>query len=136
MRSATSFSRWAALALALACTGCDEHAGAPSVSSSTEEATVKGVVRVNGKAVTNGTVLFRCSNIRRPTASTHTAPINKDGTYSITTLVGENYVEVDCKELQAAKNRRYSDLELDVKVESGENTIDLDIPPKTKTASR
>ncbi|MHC5541723.1 hypothetical protein ACYOEI_26190 [Singulisphaera rosea] len=136
MRLLASLSRSAIVVVTIACIGCDEHAGALPVYSSMEEPTVKGVVRINGKAVTNGTDLSRCSNILRPSAPSHSAPIQKDGTYSITTVVGEIYVEVSCKELQTSKNRRYANLELDVKVASGETSIDLDLPPKTKTASR
>jgi hypothetical protein len=107
--------------------GCSD---APRVSGSLEEATVQGMVRVRGKPVTNGRVTFRSSNINRPTAPTKEAEITKDGHYSITTLVGENFVEVTCKELFEAKNRPMIENEQMVKIQSGENTLNIDLPPQ------
>ena len=120
---------WLALALGTAglVGGCSD---APPVSGSMEEATVKGIVRVRGKPVTNGSVTFRSSNINRPTAQTKEAEIDKDGHYTITTLVGENFVEVACKEIFAAKNRQMIENEQMVKIQSGENTFDIDLPPQ------
>ena len=122
------------LALALGTTGlvggCSD---APRVSGSTEEATVTGIVRVRGKPVTNGRVTFRSSNINRPTAQTKEAEIGKDGRYTITTLVGENFVEVACKELFEAKNRQMIENEQMVKIQSGENTLNIDLPPQGPT---
>jgi hypothetical protein len=121
----------AGLALALGTTGlaggCSE---APRVSGSMEEATVQGMVRVRGKPVTNGRVTFRSSNINRPTAQTKEAEIGADGRYSITTLVGENFVEVTCKELFAAKNRPMIENEQMVQFHSGQNTFNIDLPPQ------
>jgi hypothetical protein len=117
-----------AVALLMACSGCDPHAGAPPVSGSLEEATVKGTVRLFGKPVTNGNIIFNCSNIRRPNAGVRQARINPDGTYSVKTLVDENYVSVDCKELQTPKNRMYMDNDRTFMVKRGENTFDFDIP--------
>ena len=107
--------------------GCSD---APRVSGSMEQATVKGIVRVRGKPATNGRVSFRSSNINRPKAQTKEAEIGKDGRYTITTLVGENFVEVACKELFEAKNRQMIENEQMVKVQSGENTLDIDLPPQ------
>jgi hypothetical protein len=121
----------AGLALALGTAalvgGCTD---APRVSGSMEEATVKGVVRVRGKPVTNGRVTFRSSNINRPKAQTREAEIGKDGHYTVTTLVGENFVDVACKELFEAKNRQMIENEQMVKIQSGENTLDIDLPPQ------
>jgi hypothetical protein len=125
---------WTALGLLLGPAGCDHHAGAPSVSGSLEEATVKGTVRVRGKPVNNGSVTFNCVNIRRPNATAPRAPIRKDGTYEIKTLVGENYVEVSCRELATRQNRAFADTQIPVTVRSGDNTIDLDLPPTTGKA--
>jgi hypothetical protein len=88
-------ARWLALAIWVAGAGC--NAFAPGLSSSTEEATVTGTVRVRGKPVTNGEITFRSSNVNRRGAPTKNAPIGKDGRYTITTLVGENFVMVVCK---------------------------------------
>jgi hypothetical protein len=101
-----------------------------------EEATVKVTVRVHGKPVNNGSVVFNCVNIRRPNATMPQANINKDGTYEIKTLVGQNYVELSCKELATAKNRVYADTQIPVMVKSGENTIDLDPTTPAKTQAQ
>jgi hypothetical protein len=118
---------WLALALWIA-GGCG-NPDAPPVSGSMEEATVKGTVRVRGKPVTNGLVSFRSSNINRPAAPTREAPIGKDGTYTAKTLVGENFVDVTCKELTTRKNWVLMENERLVKIQSGENTLDIDLPP-------
>lgn len=115
-----------ALALASGVSGCFSEA--PPISGSMEEATVKGTVRVRGKPVNNGIVSFRCANVNRPGVALKEAKIGKDGTYSVTTLLGENFVEVSCKELFTPKNRVLVENERMVKVGRGENTIDLDIP--------
>jgi len=118
---------WLALAL-LAGYGCG-NPDAPPVSGSLEEATVKGTVRVRGKPVTSGVVSFRCSNINRPTATTREAKINKDGTYTITTLVGENFVEVSSKDVFSSKTPELIENEQMVRIQSGENNLDINIPP-------
>ena len=41
---------------------------------------------------------FRCSNVNRPKPETKEAPIGKDGSSTVKTLVGQNFVEVCCKE--------------------------------------
>jgi len=76
-----------AVALWVIGVGCG-NPDAPPVSGSMDEVTVKGTVRVRGKPVNNGIVTFRTSNINRPMAPTREAPIAKDGTYTIKTLVG------------------------------------------------
>src|SRR5262249_29235275 len=121
---------WLALSLcACGWAGC-RFSDAPPVSGSMEEATVKGTVRVRGKAVNNGIVTFRSSNVNRPNAQTKEAPIGKDGSYTIKTLIGENFVEVSCKETLSPKNRELIENEQMVRVRSGENTLDIDIPPQ------
>src|SRR5690606_22925014 len=73
--------------------GCGQ--GPPPVSASKTEATVRGKVVVRGKAATKGQVVFDPSNIRRKDAVARTAELNPDGTYSITTLIGENDVRYE-----------------------------------------
>jgi hypothetical protein len=85
--------RWVALALWMVGGGCGNPFG-PAFSSSMEEATVKGIVRVRGKPVTNGQITFRPANVNRRNAPTQNAPIGKDGSYTVKTLVGENSVIV------------------------------------------
>jgi hypothetical protein len=108
--------------------GCGS-AGAPAASGSREEATVKGIVRVRGKKAAEGLVSFRASNVNRPDVQLREAKIEKDGSYTIKTLVGQNFVAVTCKELYAPKNRDLLENERLVEIKSGENALDLDIPP-------
>jgi len=121
---------WMVIASLMACSGCDPHSGAPPVSGSLEEATVKGTVRVDGKLVKNGTVGFEVANIRRPNEGMRQAPISKDGTYEIKTLVGENYVELNCREMLTRKMRQYSGERINLIVKSGENQVDLEMPER------
>ena len=123
---------WLALALWMAGAGC----GNP-FSSSMEEATVKGIVRVRGKPVTNGQISFRALNVNRRNAPTKNAPIGKDGSYKVNALVGENSVTVVCKELFTRQNQNLMDLEDGqmVKIQAGDNTLDIDLPPKPSAPS-
>jgi hypothetical protein len=112
--------------------GCGgEHAGAPAVSTSTEEADVTGVVKVRGKPVSGGSVNFHSANIGRATPD-RTVPINKDGTYSLKAFVGRNTVSVDCKELASPKNREFRDFEMQIDIQSGSNTKDIEINPENR----
>lgn len=115
-----------ALALGLAVVGCDD--GTPNVSSSTEEATVKGTVSYKGKKATKGTITFDPANVKRKMVSPSSATIGEDGTYTIKTLVGENMVSFDLPEF--AKDRAVGYLRLPQEVGSGESTADFDLPPK------
>jgi hypothetical protein len=115
--------------LGLAAIGCDAYPDAPPLTTSMEEAGLKGTVRVNGKPVDNGTVTFRTAHIRRPNSPTKVVDIGKDGSYSVKTVIGENYVEVACKELRKAAMRRHLGQEQMLMVESGDNTVDVNVPP-------
>ena len=121
-------AEWMAIALVIACAGCDSF-GVPPVSSSHEETVVRGTVRVRGQPVNNGSVVFNAANIRRSDVPLRSASINKDGTYTVTTLVGENTIQVSCKELMTAKNHMFAENEFFLMAKSGENRFDIDIPP-------
>jgi hypothetical protein len=121
---------WMAAVVLVAISGCGSNPAASGLTSSMEEATLKGMVRVNGKAVNNGTVSFRTAHINRPNSPTKNVDIGKDGTYSVTTVVGENYVEVTCKELNTKQTKKFLGLEQLIMVKSGENDIDIELPPK------
>ena len=99
--------------------GCEDK---PSVATSSEEATVKGKVTINGKTATKGQVQFDPANYKRKDVAARNAPIGADGTYTIKTLTGENRVTVDSPE---KKGGDYSMRTFDVK--SGENTFDIDV---------
>ncbi|MCA1686645.1 MAG: DUF4198 domain-containing protein [Planctomycetia bacterium] len=59
--------RGATLAAVVALAGCDS--GVPSVSSSSTEATVHGVVKYKGQPVPGGEIKFDPANIQRKDAS-------------------------------------------------------------------
>ncbi len=128
-----SMRRYSAMFLCIAAlwsaAGCG-NPDAPVVSGSTEEATVKGKVSIRGKPVSNGLVSFRSSNINRPNAPIREAKIGKDGSFSIQAFIGENFVEVTCKELANPKNMPLMENEQPVKIRSGEQTLEIDLPSK------
>jgi len=119
-----------ALAILIPASGCGSDAGAPAVSGSMEEATVKGVVRLRGKPMKNGRVTFRTANVNRPNAPVREAEIGAGGEYTARTLVGLNFVEIAGAELTTPRNRMFLDNEQSLIIKSGENTLDLDLPPK------
>jgi hypothetical protein len=125
---------WSAVVILMVAGGCGS--GTPAVSGSLEEATVKGAVRIHGRPVNNGSVTFNCVNIKRPNTAPAHAAIRKDGTYEIKTLVGQNYVEVSCRELASPKNRVFADTQVPVMVEKGENAIDIDLPLGSTASTR
>jgi hypothetical protein len=102
--------------------GCMD--GKPSVDTSKTEATVSGTVRVKGVPAEGGTIVFNPSNSERIVAA-KSAPINKDGTYTITTYTGGNQIlfEGDL----AMKNREIGLLREYVEVQRGTNTADFDL---------
>jgi hypothetical protein len=118
-----------AVTVLVACGGCG-NPDAPRVSGSLEKAVVKGTVSVRGKRVTNGEVSFRAANINRPAVPAVNARIGKDGTFTAEPLIGENNVEVSCKELATRKNMVLMDNEQPVKIKPGEQTLDIEIPSK------
>ena len=69
--------------------GVRRPGGAPAVSSSMEEATVKGTVTIKGKPAAGGEILFDPANVDRKVMA-RSAPDQKDGTYTIKTLVDAN----------------------------------------------
>jgi hypothetical protein len=109
----------AALGLFVGCAGSP-----PAVDTSNTEATVKGVVKVGGVPATEGEIIFNPANYKRKDATQRTAPIGKDGTYTITTLTGENQVKLGGALAQRnpvlAREQRALD------VQPGENTFDFE----------
>jgi len=121
----SAVARLAALvALALA-PGCGAS-GTPSATSSSEEATVKGTVKVLGKPATDGKLTFDPSNVNRPNAPVRTVTIGKDGTYEVKTLVGPNSVSVNLP--RTGKPVRGMSPELGIDVKSGGTTFDIELP--------
>lgn len=111
---------------AVGAAGCS---GAPAVSTSKTEAKVRGKVVIRGKPATKGLVWFDPANYRRKDALARSAEISKDGTYEITTLIGENSVRY---EGPATANSRELDGLIqgyDVK-DAPDNQFDLILPPQ------
>ncbi len=120
---------WLAIAAA-SLAGCG--GGTPPAPSSAEEATVTGVVKAEGRPLAQGRVVFDPSNTNRKDASARSTPIGKDGTYTVTTLVGQNRVRVTGLPSQA--NRSYEEARFEVK--SGSNPYDIDLVPTQPRRSR
>ena len=101
--------------------GCSEK---PPVDTGTEEATVHGVITINGKPVTSGRVVFDPANIKR-NVEPRKAEIGKDGSYSIKTLVGENVVKLESPQVMMANlETQY----ISTMVEPGDHTFDIKLP--------
>lgn len=109
---------------ALTLVGCGE--GAPSVSSSTTEVTVKGTVKYKGQPVKEGTIRFDPANIQRKDAQAVTAPIGADGTYTVKTLQGENTVSFDLPTL-VKKDFGLASTSLVYDAPAGESTYDPEL---------
>jgi hypothetical protein len=112
----------------LAASGCGE--GRPSVDTATTEATVNGTVRIRGKTATRGRISFDPSNYKRKDAKAASAPIGKDGSFTLTTLVGENMVSVTSPEI--TRNPALSYNRQTIVVNDGSNTITVELPPPSK----
>ena len=117
------------MVLSIPLPGCGGGNDAPTMTTSLEETEVKGTVRVNGKPVTNGNLIFRASHMNRQGVPNRNCDIEKDGTFKTKLLVGENYVMVDCKELLSPKLRQFRDEDQMVMVKPGED-LDINIPPQ------
>jgi hypothetical protein len=102
--------------------GCGD--GKPSVDTSLNEATVTGVVSVNGVPATGGTIHFNPSNSGRIVA-TRSADIGPDGKYTIKTYTGDNQVTYGGE--VATKNRGVGLRRDFATVQSGENNFDFDV---------
>lgn len=98
----------------------------PSVSTSTTEATVRGQVIVHGKPVSGGLVWFDPANYRRKNAVAISTEVTKDGSYEITTLIGENSVRYEGPAV--AGDRELDGLVQGYTVEEGENSWDIVLP--------
>jgi hypothetical protein len=119
--------RYPALVLVAAMTGAGCGGGVPAVSTSKTEAAVHGKVIVRGKPVAKGLVWFDPANYRRKDVAARSAEVAKDGTYSITTLIGENSVRYEGPATGGSRELDGAIQGFDVK--EGENQFDLVLPP-------
>ena len=102
--------------------GCSD--GKPRVDTSLNEGTVTGIVMVKGKPAEGGTILFNASNSERIVPH-RSAPIGKDGRYTITAYTGANQVSFDGD--VANKNRGVGLIKEFADVARGENTVNFDL---------
>lgn len=98
---------------------------APAVDTSSTEATVTGVVKIGSTPATEGEISFNPANYQRKDAAIRTAPIGKDGTYTIKTLTGKN--EVRLSGSLAHKKPVLSRETRSVDVKSGGMTYDFEV---------
>jgi hypothetical protein len=128
MRFARSWSLASLAAVALVVAGCGEDK--PSVESSAQEGTVTGTVKIRGKPMKGGEITFDPTNYQRKDAKQRTGKIGDDGTYSVSTLVGHNAVRVLGPAITKEPSLGYAAQTLEVT--AGSNTLDIDLPPKSK----
>jgi len=102
------------------------------------EATVTGTVVVRGKPATGGEVRFNPANVDRQVGP-RSAPIGKDGTYTITTYTGGNQIgfggSLATDNPGLFRHKQYYE------VRRGENKLDFDLlkdgeAPRGPTKSR
>jgi len=109
--------------------GCGQP---PYLEGSTEEATVKGTVKVRGKLVDGGDLHFNASNPNRK-VETRDAAIGKDGSYTVKAYLGLNIVTLTPPKARTKAQGRdffgvgYEEKPVDVK--SGENEVNLEFLP-------
>jgi hypothetical protein len=111
--------------LVAAAPGCSDK---PAVDTTTAEAKVTGKITIRGKPMNGGEITFNPQNYRRPDAPTKSAKINADGTYELSTLQGQNSVMITGPAITKEPALGYAALKFDIK--SGDNPIDIELPPK------
>jgi hypothetical protein len=115
-----------ALATSFVVPGCDGIGSAPDATSSKATGLVKGKVTVGGKPLAKAEVRFNASNVNRTDVPVVSAPIKDDGSYEVTTLVGQNQVSLTGPGV--AKSPRLSYYSKTIDVKSGENEFDIVLP--------
>ena len=109
--------------------GCS---AAPDRESSTDDAVVKGTVKVRGKLLEGGELNFNAVNPNRR-VDVRKAPIAKDGTYTAKAYLGLNTVTVTPpKPRNKQQGKEFFGVNYEEKsviVEAGENTADLEFLP-------
>ncbi len=111
---------------ALATFGCGGIGSSPDTTSSTATGQVKGKVSLRGKPVSQVEVSFNPSNLNRKNAAVATAKLNADGTYEVTTLVGQNQVALTGPGVAKVPQLSYFTKTIDV--QTGMNDLNIEIP--------
>ena len=126
-------TRWilmgpAAATVAVSLWGCSDDR--PAAEASRAEAKVTGTVKIHGKPMASGEITFNPANYQRD-AEPRKAPI-KNGSYEITTLVGQNSVLVSGPEITREPELGYAAQSIDVSA-SG-STLNIELPPPQQPA--
>ena len=124
MRSRTKYPAISLMSALVVAWGCGDEK--PAVTSSMQEATVRGTVTVRGQAPRKGTITFDPSNISRKGVPPRTAEIKENGTYELKTLVGENSVTVRSPAID--KDDKLSANQRTIDVKAGENNLPIELP--------
>ncbi len=103
--------------------GCD---GGPPVETSKTEATVHGKVVIRGKPAKGGRIWFDPANYRRKDVAARDAEVSADGSYEITTLIGENSVRYEGPATR--KDRELDGTVQGFDVKDGDNQFDVILP--------
>lgn len=107
--------------------GCSD--GKPPVETSRAEVTVSGKVTLRGKPAGPGhKVIFDPSNFGRPDVMPKEAEI-KDGSYTITTLIGTNTVRVQGPVASKIPGIDYTPMVFEA--DPDKTTFDITLPPPT-----
>ena len=112
--------------LLVAAWGCGSDI--PAVDTTTAEAKVSGTVKVRGKPMAGGEIAFDPSNYQRKDEKPRKATIGSDGTYSVTTLQGHNSARISGPMLKKEPQLGYGIHTIEV--QPGDNTFDIELPPK------
>ncbi|ADV62618.1 hypothetical protein Isop_2038 [Isosphaera pallida ATCC 43644] len=106
--------------------GCGGVGSAPPVSSSNQEVQITGRVFINGKPAKRGEVVFDPANYMRNVPA-RTATIDDQGRYQITTLTGQNIIQVNSPDFKPNRDQDGMNITVDITPELGE--LDLQWPP-------
>jgi hypothetical protein len=100
--------------------------GVPSgntISPQAGQMTIKGTVKIQGKLASSGTVEYKSAD-----GTSKSAPISKNGSYSLTAPQGAYAVTVTTPEITRKPSLGNAVLHHDV--QRGENRINIEIPPR------
>ena len=100
--------------------------GNPDTSSSTATGLVKGKVTLAGKPLAKTEIQFNPSNVNRKSAPVVTVAVKEDGTYEVTTLVGQNQVSLTGPGVAKVPQLAYFTKTIDV--QTGTNDMDIILP--------
>jgi ABC-type phosphate transport system ATPase subunit len=116
----------ASLIALIGCSGDGAPTNTPDGTSSMTKAQVKGKVTVEGKPLTDGEINFNAANVNRRTVGMVTEKIKPDGTFEVSTLVGNNVISLSGPTVSKTPKLQYFSKSYDVK--EGSNDLDIAVP--------